>query len=580
MKKTLKKLLAIVVAVLMVFTSALPALAEDSYTITITNGSKLPDMENGQFRAYQVFTGEIHKTEGAPNQLKNVEWGSDVNSASLLADLKAATKTPLGDKFAAATTAADVAYVLEKYNGTAGHDFLQAFSAIVKANLKTGANVGTPSTASADKKSSTITVNSAGYYFIDEPNVPSVGDGQNKVQSEFILQVLGRDTVVPIKADIPKVDKKIVEDNGAEVKGTTAQVGEVVTFKLTGTLPADLAVYKVYKYVFHDTMSAALTNATAKSIEIQDKNGATKLAIAAADFSKYFTASGSNVSVKFDNLFKLVANLDATDKIIVTYTATVASANLVLGNPDGDEKNNNQVYVEYSNDPTQYATGTPGSGPGGDPDPGEDPDPSEEPKTGESTKDTVYVYSFGLDLKKVGNDADHKNGLEGAGFLLKNDKGEYAKFDVANGVYTFNSWVAQAAATTVTSAKDTGLIQIRGIDAGTYTLTETVIPDHYLKTADVTITITASIDDNGDLKSVTFNGTEYKDFKDDAANAGKTGVFKSGIYALTIENKRIPILPSTGGIGNTIFYVVGGILVIAAAGCLIITSKRKKSAQQ
>lgn len=605
MKKTLKKFLAIVVAALMVFISAIPAMAEETtYKIEITNATNLPAMKTGQFEAYQIFSGEI---DTASNQLINVEWNDDViDSENLIKDLKAETTAPINNAFKDVKTAADVAYILEKNNDTDNHKFLQKFAELVKKNIKENAPKAT-SSANDEGTISTIKVSAPGYYFIDEVDIPTV-EGSNNVQSEFILQVLGRDTTVAIKADIPTVDKKIV-DGEDKVKGTTAEIGETITFELTGTFPADLSSYDTYKYIFHDKMSAALTDATAKSIVIynEDRTTAKLTIIDENDLGKYFKADGTDITVTFADLKTLLSTLEATDKVVVTYTAKVQSANLKLGaGTDATDRNYNQVYIEYSNNPNASGAG--------------------DNSTGTTTTDTVYVYSFGVDITKVGNDADHKNGLEGAGFVLKNndsdadDYGKYAKFTKnSSGEYIFDVWVSSYEdakehednelsgdllegkdgildACLVTSDAN-GKIKIRGIDAGAYTLIETVVPNHYLKAADVTIKIDATIDANGALTSVLFNdgngNVEYKDFtaeegydqlgeeSDEKKVAdSKTATFKSGIYSMTIEDKRIPYLPKTGGMGTTIFYIAGGLLIVGAAGYLIISSRKKRSEQK
>ncbi|MCH5314443.1 MAG: isopeptide-forming domain-containing fimbrial protein [Eubacterium sp.] len=575
MKKTFKRFLAVILAVFMVLACAIPAMAEDTtkYTLTINNNENLPAMNDNQFVAYQIFKGDLYEYQGK-KQLINVAWGNDVDGTNLLAALKATTAAPISSAFAKAASAADVAHILED-TAIATHDFLQAFATIVKANIKTDAD-GIGSKANATGTSSTITA-PVGYYFIDEPNVPTK-NGSGAVTAEFALQLFGRDTNQPIsiKADIPTVTKTIVKDDDSEVKGDDAGVTDTVKFKLVGTLPEDYAVYDAYRYIFHDTMTAGFDYKAPVSIKIGDD-----VEIPQAQLASYFSTSGKTLlTVKFADLKKLNPNLAYGQKIVVVYEATV-NTDAVLESSG----NQNTVYIEYTNNPNATGTGSsikPPEGPGkpgqpGTPEDPTNPDDPNGPETGETVKDLVYVYSFGLDITKIGNDIAHKNGLDGAGFILSRTVNGVTQYAIINNG-TFTAWGTKAQATTITSANG-GKIYVKGLDAGTYTLTEVEAPDHYVAlSAPIIITISSNIDANGVLQSVSIKATlGEKTLTDKTYDKNDTtGVFSSGLLPITIENQRIPILPGTGGIGTTVFYVLGGVLIAGVAVFAVISGRKKR----
>ena len=161
-------------------------------------------------------------------------------------------------------------------------------------------------------------------------------------------------------------------------------------------------------------------------------------------------------------------------------------------------------------------------------------------------KTTTKVFGFKV-FKHAGTDTEHL--LPGAEFrLYKTVNGEnyYAQFD-AKGLLTGWTTSATIAGVTMTSNSDSALV-LNGLDAGTYYLEETKAPDGYNKlTAPVTVTIT----EDGKVNE-TANGTVYV-----SNNAGAT-------------------LPSTGGMGTTLFYVIGGGLMVAAV-VLLVTKKRMEN---
>ena len=156
------------------------------------------------------------------------------------------------------------------------------------------------------------------------------------------------------------------------------------------------------------------------------------------------------------------------------------------------------------------------------------------------SEDSAKVWTAEVDVEKK-IDSETGDPLEGAGFILKNSEGKCYKLD--NGVVT---WVAEAQATPVmTDANGKLTTKFTGLANGTYTLVEKIIPEGYNKLADTTVTIANN--------NVTIE------------NLSQTKI---------VVNKSGSVLPSTGGIGTTIFYILGALLVI---GCGIILIARRRS---
>lgn len=248
MKKS-KRIASTAAAVLMAVSMAagtsamsVSAAAATSYTLTIT------DARTGhEYNAYQVFDGDVSAAEAAKS-MTNVKWGNGVNGENLLAALKADAN--IGITFAACSSAQDV------YNALAEHkEVLDAFAKVVSANLnETNAAASTTATGGYE-----FTNLDGGYYFVKDKTVPEAD-----AYSKYMLKVV-KNTTVSVKADQPKVEKKVYEeDYTGDEYGTGYNdvadhfIGESVPFKLIGTLPSaeQFAAYDSYYYEFKDTLDA------------------------------------------------------------------------------------------------------------------------------------------------------------------------------------------------------------------------------------------------------------------------------------------------------------------------------------
>ncbi len=532
--KHLKKLASFLLVLVMVLSVTTTAFA-----------ANVSNKTNHSYSAYQIFSG-TQADNSVP--LGDVAWGSGINGAAFLAELK--TDTRFGKEgtniFASCTTAADVAAVLGQY--TDENDVAKAFANVAAKHLT---DVSTAIAADA-----TTVELAAGYYLLVDTSAPSEGDAMNSA----LLQVTNKGNItIEKKYNVPTVDKSVKDTDNQWGEAADWEIGSNVPFQLVGTLPTNFADYETYKYVFHDTLSAGLQYNGDVKVYVQ--NGKTKTEITTGftvDPAAAATAGGGTLTVTFTDL-KAVEGVTATSKIVVEYTAKLLST-AEIGKPG----NKNEVYLEYSNNPNHTGEGTP---------------------TGNTPKDEVLVFTYELDVTKVdGQDADKK--LVNAEFvLLNNNKTKVAK--VTGG--KFAEWVdvptagedgtiTYPAGTTLTSGAD-GKFVIAGLDAGSYYLRETKAPAGYnLLKNDISVTITATLDKRENNPALTELKLSVKDDKTGAEATESNGSVDTGIVATNVMNKSGTELPITGGIGTTIFYVLGSILVIGAVVLLI--AKKRMSASE
>lgn len=513
--KHIKKLASLLLALVMVLSLATTAFAAETYSITINNSA-----EGHTYEAYQIFTGDLAEKDGA-KILSNIVWGSGVSEAG---------QTALQNKYDTAETksAAGVAAALTNDNAVQFAKDAAGYLTTTKVD----------STYSETNKNYTISGLAAGYYLVKDKDGSLTGDSDS--YTEYIIQVVGNVTATP-KSDVPEVQKKVKDINDSTDTTKTDwqdsadyDIDDSIPFQLKATLANNVSSYTTYKVVFHDTLSKGLTYNNDAKVYIggTETNGFTVTATVNADGTTTLTVSCDDVKA-----------LGAGNSSVITveYTATL-NGNAVLGS-DG---NPNEVYLEYSNNPNKSEEGN--------------------NETGNTPEDTVIVFTYKTVINKVNGQG---NPLPGAEFTLEK-KVLKTPADEEKGTEAVYEWKT----ITVVKNKEGTTFTFSGLDDGNYRLTETVTPAGYNTIAPIEFTVTAEHDvlpDNPALTSLSGNAT--------TGELTFTSSTTEGSLSADVVNKAGSVLPSTGGIGTTIFYVLGGILVLVAV-VLLVTKKRMSSAEK
>ena len=555
--KTMKKLASLLLALVMALALTVPALAADTYSITVKNTKDNISINGNTYSAYKLF---------------------DV--------------TYDGQKHFAYTVSSEFAGF--SYDGKSGDDLIAAVSgmnadaldAFAKAALKyaTDNSIAPAGKATAAGETATIGLSEPGYYLVTGT---ATAEGKT-ITAACILTTTDPTATVNVKADAPSVDKKIVEENGTEVKANEASIGDSVNYKITSKVP-NMKGYTKYFFVMQDTLSKGLTFNGDMEITVGNKT-----LVENTDYTLTVTKNDNgttSLEIVFTNFIQYKDKTDAA--ITVTYSATLnqdAELDPTVGNP-------NEVKLIYSNNPNVVGTGDE-----------ENPDkPAPGDATGETPESVTKTYVTGIKIIKMDKDGNKLTGakfkISGTGMkvVLVNkemykvsENGTY--YMLKDGTYTTDDPVTDKDAngynadkydsietkyekvtvvdkTTVpTEINATGYVDangeltFEGLGAGTYTITEIVAPNGYNLLKDsITITITASATLDGCTWTVKNGNEELTAGTDDH------------LFALTVVNNAGTELPSTGGIGTTIFYVLGSVLVIGAAVVLITRKRMGKS---
>ena len=536
MKKTIQKLMAALLAVAMVCAMAIPAFAYNSWE------TKEDLYDHHGYIAFQIFKGVISKDNPT---LSGVDWGEHIiDHDEFLKQLRA--DTTIGRYFTNATSVPEVLAVISKWHDS--DDDSIAFARFVCRYLY----------SSGDTKSnivggnSSITIPEAGYYLIVDNIDFSNGDYYHAYNSFLLVNVpqavhTSYNVTINHKVVKPTVEKKVYDNpDGTSTGGfgfsADHAINEKFQFQLIAKLPAGRDEGRAYDYYdkytvcFNDTLSEGITYDGLDSVVIESNgtpyditNDTSKCEVDDSNLK-----SQNSFVVKIHDVKNCVANLNDGATITVTYTAHL-NDKAYVNTAGGSTSNINKVYLTYSNNPK---------------------DESSIGKTPESTP--VYVYTYQLNNTKYRDEVNENNKLEGAGFRLYSNEActeeqEVKLYKKGNFYYPIKDATDKAQDAVEMFSDEHGQFNVKGLDAGTYYLKETTTPADFTPCSVIPpVTITA--------------------------NHTKDHVDLSGNLSTTIINKKAGgiTLPSTGGMGTTLFYVIGGGLMVAAI-VLLVTKKRMEN---
>ena len=513
--KHMRKILALALALVMVMGLAITASA---YTITMAPSADGSGVAGHTYEVYQIYTGTMSEIDGKET-LGEVKYGQDY------ADKTVGDLVPEEE--------------LEEIEALSGAAAAERFEALIDDSPIATLNDGNSHT-SADL--------APGYYLIIDvsENLP-----EGETSSAFILEVLD-DMAIKSKHTSSPITEKKIDDTNDSVDAVDSinwqdsadhDIGDAIPFQLKMVVPSAFDAFAdynanleegeeriPYRFVFHDTEEAGLTF----------KNDAKVYVDGVQITSGYEVIYPATDGHTFDVVFADMTTIDAIkvgSTVTVEYKSELNESAIL-----GSQGNVNEVYGEFSNlHRPEYPGFTP--------------------------KDTVIAFTY----KVVVNKVDEKGeALTGATFTLE-------KYNKAT-----DSWVAIKQVETEPGA----VFTFKGLDDGNYRLTETKAPDGYNKIEAIEFTVTADHDilwetqDRADvLNSLT--GKEAGNVETGEIEPVEiTFTALENIEGLTtnVENKAGVVLPETGGIGTTIFYILGGLLAVVAV-VLLVTKKRMKSAE-
>ena len=536
MKKTIKKLLAALLAVAMVCAMAIPAFAFESWE-TEEDLNK-----NHDYIAFQIFKGVISKDNPT---LFGVDWGQHIpDDEDFLTQLKGADT--IGTLFTKANSAQDVLKVISTWHDSDNDSI--AFARFVCHYLY----------SKGDPKSSivggggAIKIPEPGYYLIVDNIDFSNGDYYHAYNSFLLVNDTNQgeyNVIINHKVVKPTVEKKVYDNDNNDISsaggwGSSADhaINEKFQFQLIAKLPASKDNGRAYDYYdkytvcFNDTLSAGITFDNLDTVKIANVDGDNSKEITNYKFDDtdlHEAGHPTSFKLSIDDVKTCAAaaglNLNDGATITVTYTAHL-NENAYVNAAGGPTDNNNSVFLQYSNNPINTSVG-------------------------QTPESKVCVYTYQLNNTKYHDDDNPNNVLAGAGFRLYSDEACHDEDEIKlkmndDGTYS-RDFSTEGKGVEMISGQD-GQFNVKGLDAGTYYLRETKTPDDYSACPDKEIVISAT----HDVNHVSLSG----DLNNKIINKKAGGI----------------TLPSTGGIGTTLFYVVGGGLMVAAI-VLLVTKKRMEN---
>lgn len=569
-------------------------------SITISQAEK---NDGTTFKAYQIFKATVTDVENGGKTAQNITWASETvgpkvinainsweNDHSLKAEDKLPNKpTPQEVADFITAHAGDCTAGSESTKGTriATDNILYAVANAVKNETPVNSDIvaGTP-WAPDDE-------NGSGYYLF-LTNGDSLGAGKKNTGTSPIFAVVGGKAVtVTEKTSIPTVNKQILAATSADPTKletgwagvANSQIGQEVTYKLTGKVADNYATYDSYAYKFTDTLSNGLDYVSG-SLKVYAVNNGTYTLInngyeltAPTEDNRVLTVNFAVDKATSKKGLKDIDSVNADTEIVVFYKAKL-NKNAVTGNgTEGKKGNYNAVKLEYSNNPSTEGTGT-------------------------SVESGAGVFTFKLNLNKV--DQGTEKGLKGAEFSIQSADADTLNQYVASKNSPDGKVVAGQLVNSSDkdlpdylkfSSDDKGKIEVKGLDAGSYKVTEIKAPsEKYTVANPFTFTITAEYKkDAAELEKITVSPSQNDERRSDVVlgtldntpgdntltvtNNSAANV-QTGEVNITIGNTKQVGLPLTGLNGVTFTWIAGGAVLCIGVAHLIRSRKQAEESEQ
>ena len=565
--KKFRKMMALVIAMVMALAMGTSVFADNTIngagydTAYFTVGAEEVDLIGHTFNAVQIVKAASYDASKNP-AYTGISWGAQItdDGEALLDALQ--EDTTLGSDFASfVTDESDVTETSPLFTAAAFADAIQNYDASeleALISVVKGLNLSGQSITVSENMQPVELTAGIGLYMIDDTTTSLDDD----VANATILTAVPGTNKIKIKVDKPSQDKEVKENVKADWNEVSDyNIGDYVPYKITSKVP-NAEKFDNYTMTFTDQMSSGLTFAN----RVADVADAYKLKVTVGD-AELTAGDDYTLNATDDQNFTVTLpvkedgtqNFDAGSVITIEFYGLLNSKAVI-----GLDGNTNKSKLTYSNNP------------------------DDDTQTTDTPWDTVITFTYELDVNKV--DGATEAVLPGAQFALKATDGDHAdKYVVVDSDGKITGWADAAPAADATDngalliADKNGLFKVIGLDDGTYSLEEIKAPAGYNKIDPITLVI----------KATTANGDDYTDdLQNTAGNAltalkmdvtanGMTetssGDTSTGIVETTVVNNSGATLPETGGMGTTIFYIVGAILVIGA-GVLLVT-RRRMSAQ-
>lgn len=535
--KKVKTALALMLSMGCVTPSLVPSFAASGTTkgvITINSDQEV------KYKGFKIFSGKVKPVEGdgggASANISNLEWASQEVEDAVVAVVNDEIGES-GTKFVKDATGhynaqAVATYLSTKITGTNQNTIVANDNL---ANKIAKAVKGLTKTTEVTPKETKNDLDPGYWLFVTDPD--TIATGHKNATAPIFTVLGGGDITINEKTSLPTIDKKVKRANGQWSLSSDSHIGQVVDYKLTGTVSKNIATYDKYSYSFEDQLPASMDL-------VEDS---VKVSIGGVDVTAKFTKEYSNrlLKLSIENL-KAIDGVNADTNVLVEYKTKINNTAVIGGTGNG-----NTVKLVYSNDPHTNSKG-------------------------ESKPVLTKNYAFKLKLVKV--DKDTNKPLKDAKFTIKvknpantETNGKYVQADgtLSDTEYKFTS-------------SDEGIVAVSGLEAGTYTITETDAPESYKVAEPVDFTISPTYDglnitalNNTVSGDNVIAGLDTTDDRTMNASEGTASDLASGEVRVTLGDIKETDMPLTGQGGIMAGMALGGGLFLVSAAMYVRNRKQE-----